>query len=265
VSNQAAPVVYRMDTADVSVSQERNRWKFTFNGVVQRFDYDNAPAVGGGFVDETFRDRTTPIMTGRVDYAVSPNLAVFGEAIGNIRDYDHPTPGTLKSQDAAGCELLTGANFQITHLLRGELGFGYLNETYSSASYGKVSGPGFRNRLQWFPTQLTTVTATYARTVEDSGVIGAPTYRLDTAALQADHELLRNLILTAQAGYTHAAYQGLSRTDERYQAGATATYRLNRHLNLRLAYSHLSQRSYGAAAGTTFDDNTAGLSLAVGF
>jgi hypothetical protein len=262
VSNQAAPVAYRVDSANVSASQGRNRLKVSFNAAVQRFDYYNAPAIGGGFIDETFRNRTAPTMSGRVDYAVSPNLAVFGEAIGNIRDYDQVDPSTLKSQNAAGYELLSGANFQVTHLLRGELGLGYLNETYANASYGKVSGPGFRNKLQWFPTQLITVTATYARTMEDSGVVGAPTYRLESAALQADYELLRNLILTAQVNYSHAAYVGIARTDERYQASATASYLFNRHLSLNLSYGHLSQRSYGPAAGTPFNENNVRLSLA---
>lgn len=263
LSNQATPVVYRLNTVSASASEERNRLKFSWNASVQRFDYDNAAAIGGGLINEAFRNRTIPMMSGRVDFAASPSLAAFGEAIGNIRNYDQGDPGTLKTQNAAGVELLSGVNFQLTHLARGELGVGYLNETYANARYGKVSGPGFRNKLQWFPTQLTTVTATYARTIEDSGIAGAPTFRLDSAGLQADHELLRNLILSSQFNYAHSAYVGLARTDERWQASAAARYLFNRYISLNFTYAHLTQRSYGPAAGTPFDDNNFGLSLAL--
>jgi hypothetical protein len=262
VSNQATPVVYKVNQATVSASQERDRFKFSWNASIQRFDYDNAAAIGGGVIDETYRDRTVPTMSGRVDFAASPNVAVFGEAVGNIQNFDQADPSTLKSQNAAGYELLSGVNFQLSHLARGEFGLGYIDETYANAQYGKVSGPGFRNKVQWFPTQLTTVTASYVRSVEDSGVVGAPMYELDNAGLQADHELLRNLILSAQFNYMHSDYIGLARTDERYQGSAVASYLFDRHLSLNVTYTHLTQRSYGAAAGTPFDDNKVGVNLA---
>lgn len=261
LAQQARPVTYDLSAVGAAVSQERNRFKFGMGATFQRFDYNNVPAIGGGEVVETFRNREIGLITVRMDYAYSPNLALFGELLGNVRNFEHHDPITLQNQDAAGYELLTGANFQLTHLMKGELGVGYLNESYSSAAYRQVSGLGYRGKITYFPTTLTNIVASLSRSVEDSGVTSANTYRLDAAMVEIDHELLRNLILSAKISYNHSEYIGVHRHDDFTNAGLNADYLFSRHWRFRAAYTHLTQRSGGLAAGTPFDDNRISLAI----
>ena len=122
-----------------------------------------------------------------------------------------------------------------------------------------------RASLEWFPTQLTTVTFTGARTIEDSAIIGSGGYVSTNLAVQVDHELQRNVILSGQVTYGNDDYDGIDRTDKRFGAQASATYLINRHLGASLAVSHYEQNSDGADSGVNFDLNKLMVSLVTQF
>jgi hypothetical protein len=142
--------------------------------------------------------------------------------------------------------VLAGANFELAALVRGEIGVGYLTQEFDDSAFDDVSGFGARAQVEWFPTQLTTVTLTGSRTVEDAAISRSSSYLSNNVNLQVDHELLRNLILSGTAGYGKDDYRGIDRTDERYNAGVSATYIMNRAVGVTLAYNHMNQDSSGA-------------------
>jgi len=71
--------------------------------------------------------------------------------------------------------------------------------------------------------------------------------------VQVDHELLRNLVLTAQLSCAEDDYQNYSRTDKISSEGIGALYLMNRAITAKLNYTHLNQDSSGADAGPKFD------------
>ena len=109
--------------------------------------------------------------------------------------------------------------------------------------------------VEWFPTQLTTVTATGSRTIEDSAIIGSGGYLSTGVGLQIDHEFKRNVILGAALSYSEDDYEGIDRNDNRFSGTLSATYLVNRRLGVSLAASHMEQSSDGADAGSDFDVN----------
>lgn len=96
---------------------------------------------------------------------------------------------------------------------------------------------------------MTTLTAAAGRSVEDTGVIGSAGALRTDLSIGVDHELLRNLILTAETAWSEDDYNGLDRTDTRFAAGFNAVYRLNRHYGLTAGLAYLDQSSSGAAVG----------------
>jgi hypothetical protein len=143
-------------------------------------------------------------------------------------------------------------DFELGALVRGEIAAGYIRQDFDDEAFGDLAGFGGRAKLSWFPTQLTTITAAAARTVEDTGVIGAAGALRTDLSLTVDHELLRNLILTAQATYADDAYNGLARTDTRFGAGVSAIYRINRRYGFTAGLTWLDQSSSGAAHGPSY-------------
>ncbi len=261
-SDALTPVQYDDDAAYIIGEREVNRFRFTLRGDWSRYDYDNVPAIGGGTVIETDLNHQQYDLDGRVDYALSPRTAWFVEADGNWRPYQNA--GILTpARTSSGYQVLTGANFEVTSLIRGEIGVGYLSQSYKAPVYTDVSGFGLRGKLEWFPTELTTVTLTGDRSVQDAGITGSSGYLSTNLGAQIDHELLRNVILTANGLWGHDTYNGVDRVDTRYMAGFSATYLINRRVGLSAGYQYFKQDSAGTAGGQNFAVNrlTAALAL----
>jgi hypothetical protein len=250
------PVQYTLASAYLSGARTFNRLRLSGRFDWKKFDYQNRT---GNFPQDD-RDRTLMIGTVRADYAVSPDTAVFVEVAGNDRDYrlssspivsGSPEFPNFINRDSHGVEFLAGANFELAALVRGEIGLGYMKQNYKDSAFHDYSGLGARAQVEWFPTQLATVTFTGSRTVEDSAIIGSSSYIATNLGAQVDYELLRNLIISANASYGDNDYKGVDRTDKMYGGGVSANYLLNRNVGLSLAYNHLKQDSSGTDASVS--------------
>ena len=193
-------------------------------------------------------------LSGRIDMAASPDAAFFVQVTGNERTYDEAPPPPGARRDSRGMEYLLGANFELSTLVRGEVAVGYIEQSFDQPAFGDVSGFGARAQLEWFPSQLTTVQVAAGRTIEDTPVTGAGAFVANSASLAVDHELLRNLILTGTANYGQDDFDELGRTDERWGAGFSGTYLVNRNFGITLGASHAS-RSSDAIGGQNYDVN----------
>lgn len=257
----AEPIEY--DLAQVNAMLERNsgRLKTSVRVDWRNYDYRDGRNLAGLTVEQDDRDRAVSILTLRGDYALSPDTAIFVQGALNARDYDVASTPALAARDSDGYELLAGANFQVTQLIRGDAGVGYLSQSFDDARFEDVDGFGARARLEWFPTQLTTVTATASRIVEDSVVPGAGGFLSSSVGVQVDHELLRNLILTGQLAYAADKFKGVDREDDRWLAAISGTYLINRHIGLAVTYSYLDQASAGLDRGREFSVQRFAVSL----
>lgn len=264
-SQSEKPIEYDVASGYIAATRTSGRVKLSGRADIRDFDYEDGYTSAGVVVDQDDRDRTNTSFTGRVDVAISPATALFIQATGNDRDYDVASTLTTAARDSSGYEILAGANFELGAVARGEIAAGYIEQNFDESVYEDLSGLGARASLEWFPTQLTTVTFTGARTIEDSAIIGSGGYVSTNLAVQVDHELQRNVILSGQVTYGNDDYDGIDRTDKRFGAQASATYLINRHLGASLAVSHYEQSSDGADSGVNFDLNKLMVSLVTQF
>lgn len=232
-----------------------NRLRLAARADYQIYDYQNGETASGGTVFEKDQNHKVGTYSGKAEYAVSPDTAFFVYGAYNNRQYDLNPPLVAFTRNSDGYDVGGGINFDITHLVRGEVQLGYMDQTYRSLLFKPISGLSAKGQVEWFPSQLTTVTVTALRSVGDSGIIGSAGFLTTNGAIQVDHELMRNVILTANATYGHDEYSGIDRTDDHWGAGASANWLLNRRVGLTFTYSYLNQRSYGASRGPSFGDN----------
>jgi hypothetical protein len=249
------PVSYDLDAAYVAASRTSGRLKLSGRADVRTFDYQDALTLGGRVVDQDNRDRTITSLTGRADLAISPATAWFVQATTNARDYDTAASPLLPARDSDGFEILAGVNFEVGALARGEIAVGYIAQTFDSSSYRDIDGFGARAELEWFPTQITTVSGYASRTIEDSGLAGSGGYLSTAVGVRLDHELRRNVLLNADLSVARDEYEDIGREDERVQASVGGTYLLNRNLGVSLTAGRFEQTSSGAAAGVDFEVN----------
>jgi hypothetical protein len=254
------PIQYDFTELNSELADTFNRLRLSARVDYQIYDYLNAQTPGGAVVFEQALNHSVATFTGKAEYAISPDTAAFVTAAYNDREYVHQPPSVPLDDNNQGYNFGGGANFDLTHLIRGEVQVGYMNQTYVSPAFETISGLSAKGQLEWFPTQLTTVTATALRTVGDSGLIHSAGYLNTTGGIQVDHELLRNLILSADAADTENQYNGIDRSDNIWSAGASANWLTTRWLGFTLAYLFSDQRSTGLNRGPSFIDNRLTLS-----
>ena len=257
----AEPIEYDTWTNYIGAERAAGRIKLQGRFDFNAFDYKDAPLFGGGIADQDFRDRDEYILTARGDYAASPDTAFFGRLRYNDREYDLAPPSVPLLRDSEGYTFDVGADFDIRGVARGIIGLGYTEQDYESAALPDIDGLSVDGLVEWFPTQLTTVTFSAARSVQDSAVVGSGGFFATSAGVNVDHELRRNLVVSAGVTLSEDDYSGIDRTDERLNVTAGVTYYVNRTVGVRASYSYLDQDSSGAAGNQDYTTNVIGLSL----
>ncbi|MGN6209299.1 outer membrane beta-barrel protein [Asticcacaulis sp.] len=256
-TNLAKPIEYKATVANAGFVAEGNRLRFVGQVVLTDLKYEDAITLGGVVIPQGDRDLTQVNYSGRADYALSPDTSIYAIWVGNKRDYKD----AAINRDSDGYDAAVGASFDLTNLIRGEAQIGYQEQTYDNPAFPKVDGVSFAANVQYFPTQLLTVWANTARTIQETPQFGASSYTSTASQIGADYELLRTLVLSASYGYTTDEYNGVDRTDDRTNLWLGAKYLVNRHVVIRGGYTHSENKSKGNGAIPGYKDNALRVSL----
>lgn len=249
---QLKPVQYDTDTGLIGIVLTGNRLRFT--GTVQSMEdtFKNVPAANAaGFDLETTRNDRNDTFSGRLDYALSPDVSIYATAFGNTHHYPN-----LAQYNSKGSTFAVGSSFDLTHLIRGQFEIGGVTQNYSDTSLGKQSSGYFNGTVNWFPTELTTVTGSANRSFSDTPYLGAQVTSINTSgSLGVDHELLRDLILQAKIAESKYQYKGINRDDKVDIAMVGAKYYVGRRIYISGTLNHEKYSSSGAQAYRNFTDN----------
>lgn len=268
------PVEFSRSRLLLSANYQNDRIQWLNNVVFQQSDFEDGFFRNTNTVfDQDFRDNDTLSATSRVSYAISPNVAVFGQGQVQQRDYDITTtvtdPVTLlpttRTRDSDGYTLATGVNFETTNLLRGDIAVGFFSEDKKDEAFEDVDGLSVDGNLEWFPSRLTTVGVNAGRRVVDVGIIESPTSVQTTLGATVDHEFSRQIVGSVFASILEDDYQEINRTDDYQSFGAGLTYKLNKRMHLTGTIENLSRDSNAATAAfdPSFTTNRFGVALTI--
>jgi hypothetical protein len=215
------PVEFDQTELGVTARRQFNRFQLSATAARLEYDYDDV-----GVIDQDFRDSSENSLTGRLDAEITPRIGAVLQARADERSYDN-SPG-LSSE---GRTYLAGVSINFTDLMRGELTAGQFERDYDSGA--SVKGTALAGNLEWYITRLTTINLSARRNVQDSGATVASPYVETAYGAHVDHELFRNVILSAGVQSGQREYQAFSRTDDFTSAEVGADYLLNRRVVLR--------------------------------
>lgn len=237
---QTDPVAFTVRTAQAETFHAFNRVKFDVIYSNQDFQYDNGNTKAGAKVNNGIRDRMDNEVTGRVSYIMTPSYDLYLQSAYNNRDYSN----TLNKRSSDGYNVYAGLHADLTGKLFGDIYAGYMEQNYdNSVLYKDFSGAGYGVNGYWNMTSLTSLTANVGRDVQETIVAGASSYVETRARLNLDHEVMRNVILSALIGYNNDDYQGTNRKDDVWVAGGGMRYLINRNLSLFANYNHIDRNS----------------------
>lgn len=215
----------------------------------QEYRFDNVPLIAGGMQNNKDRDRDLLGGFGRVGYQLSPGYELFLLGLYSNIDYILPVDDNGFNRDSNGYQVEGGLRLELTNVIAGDVSVGYLNRDYDDPSLQTVNGVSTEVNVEWYVSRLTTVRIGGSRRVQETTLNAASGY-IDTAFdVAVDHEVLRNLILTAYVRYDKRKYEGITRDDDQYTASGRALYLLNRNVSVGVEYRHETRNS------TTFGED----------
>lgn len=253
--NSVRPAFYNTASATTQLTWQGNRLRLAATGNVLRIMYADIATVNGPVLNSRDLDRSRYQAGLRADYALSANIALLATGAWSKLDYNRPTNAITPDRSANRFELLGGASFEFTDLLRGEIALGYIQQNFRSAAIRNFSGFGGRAELEYFPTRLTTVRLDASRTLQEAGNPLAPSYRRTRVGLRVDHELYRQVVISAVADYEINRFQLPDRSERRPHAGFSGQYLVDRHLTIFGRYDYLRVTTRPALFSRSFTDN----------
>lgn len=258
-----SPVEFDVNEVSVAARYTFNRVRVSARAAARDLDFQDAKTPGGVTLDQDDRDRTEREFSVRGEWALSPSVALVAEAGANTREYDLNPPAVAVNRESNGRSYAVGANFDVTRLARGEVTVGYLEQEFKDVSIGDINGLALNARLDWFPTDRTTVGFTANRSIAETGLTTTAGAEQSTLSVRVDHELRRNVIVSAALSGGSRDYQGIDRQDDLRRGELSVRYLVNRRAELRAGYVVESQSSGGAARDRDFDVGTGFVALAL--
>jgi len=234
------PTPYDLFSGDVTYRQEFNRLTASIGTRVDSYSYGTTQAQNGSLIDQSNRDGQVYQVHGRVDYTLSPTLALFTSTDGNHRELRGTPQNPL---DSSGYRALTGADIELTHLITGEFAAGYASQRFADVTVGTVAGPTYRALLSWHPTRLLDLHLKAERVVTESADTTATGVRADGVEVGADYELRRNVIFSVMGAYELEKFFDQIRTDRVSTADARLKYLLSQYGYVSLEYRFIRRDS----------------------
>jgi hypothetical protein len=218
-----SPVEYdRMDSG-VGITHRFARFTASLDASSSEYEYDGVQA---------FRDNEESALRGRIEAELSPRIGLLLSASVDERDYNN-----APQFNSDGQSYMVGVSLN-SDLMRGEVSVGQFERDYAGVA-GTFDGVAIEGNVEWYVTQLTTITLDARRDADDQiGAVSGEPYITEEYGLRVDHELLRNVILTGSARFGNRDYQTIAREDEYNEWELGADYLLNPNAAVRFRYQH---------------------------
>jgi hypothetical protein len=233
VGESRRPVRYMDYSAGLAYNHLLRNITLRFGGEFDRQNYRQ----GAGTANQNERDINQYTGLLRVGYNVSPRINTFVQGVYTVNRYDASRDSDGFKQDSEVYGGAGGVNVNFTDLLFGEAFVGYSQETFEESDFSDKAGLTYGLGLTWLPTRLTTVELSGKGGFEPTSNNGASTNLRHTVGLQAEHELFRQVVIGARAGYRRDDFQNTDRTDNRMDLGTDVRYLINRHFSVGAGYN----------------------------
>ena len=236
------------------VTERFNRMQVSLRGLVDRSEFEDAQLADGTLLRQSERNLTQYGLQLRAGYEISPVITPFVDVLADSRVYDLRRDSSGLSRDSDGLTVSGGASFALTRFVSGEISAGLQHRSYVDPRLRDLTAPVVLAGLIWTASPLTTVRFNAATGVTETSVPNSSGVLTQTATLEVQHDLLRNLSLIGGISLLSNDYDGANITERGFSVTARLDYRFNRWLAMRGSYIY--QRLDSSVAGSSFSANT---------
>ena len=241
------PVRYTLTSGQLSGTKEFGHLTTQLTGFAGRYNYEDAERPTGEPVDQQYRDYSLYRGSAELGYRTGAGPIFFLSATGDIRRFRLPRGPILR--DADGIEVLGGVSSEITPLLRGRLGLGYIYADFKDPNIESRGALGFQADLDYLVTELTTVKFSAQRYFQNVAAAVSPAALATEFDIGVDHELLRNVILSTSLSYRQSKFVILDTTSKGYGIEGGVRWLVSKHLRADASASYRNRKGNGEILG----------------
>jgi hypothetical protein len=229
------PVPYDVDQFDVGGTTRFNRVTLGLSATYAMYRYEDVAGPGG---DVSVYDYDSMLLRLDTGYEFADGRTVtLGLRYQDLNYID----AASSDRDSRTWAALVGFRYDFDGVWAARIAVGYAWRDYSGTQFKSLGTPAVEANVTWNVTALTTLSLTASRQIQESIRSSTASYVSNAALIRADHELLRNVILSASVGIAGQEYQQPTQRAVDLGFGASATWLVNRHLALTLDYRYLDR------------------------
>jgi hypothetical protein len=246
------PTEFTIGSLAGEIFNKWNRLSVRAGGQYHVYDFDDV-ATNTGSINNDDRDRGEYVLDTSIGYEIQSEYEAFIQLIWTLVDYESALDDNGLNRDSEGYEIRVGTRIDLTGLLFGDVFVGYVTRDYDDATLETVDKVIGGVDLTWNITPLTTIKGGFSRLISETTLANASGSISTKLQASVDHELLRNLIVSASSSLSTDDLEGSARADDNFGAGVGAKYLLNRNFSIMLNYDHTKRESN--ASGADYNSN----------
>ncbi|HWU01720.1 MAG TPA: outer membrane beta-barrel protein, partial [Novosphingobium sp.] len=241
-----SPIAFDRLSARLGVAHVFNRLAVTAQGKVTGLTYHDGLSDAGAVIDQSYRNQTvtSALLDTRYNLTTGFDLLLHG----TYERQDFANANALASgallRNSSGWVVEGGTRLNLTGSLYGEVRVGYLWRSYADPRLLNARGLSFAADLLWNPSSLTTLRLVASRQVQDASSTTAAGILATEVKLGVDHELARNLIVSADAGYLRLKPLGTGYNANTWTGRLSARYLMSRRFTLTASLGREDRASF---------------------
>lgn len=251
------PVVFNRKEYRLDISRGQQKLELALGGRIRQTDYEDA-AIDGVLIDLSSRNVVSRSANLRVAYNLGSRIQAYSRFEVGSLSYRNAVSRQLNS---SGYDVLAGGRIRVTNQIDLEVGAGIIHRKFDNPAYANLNAANFALTASWVPRQTWQVIASAGRSVDPSPRLDTPAIFRTSYRLEVKHLVTPKLLTEVYAGHVREEYRGFSRTDKRFEIGASALYRLTRNIGVTVDVGYRDQD--GGALGRTYSGFAAGLGVRV--
>ncbi len=242
------PTEFTIDKIAGAYTWKPGRWMTKVDAGYRKMEFDDTATLTTP-IDNADRDRSATELGFRLAREMSPSYALYAEVQGDQIEYEQQFDRDGFERSSDGFNAVVGAVLDFSGQTFGEVFGGYLRRDFDDARFSTADGPTFGGRVTWNVTGLTTLMFSGSRGIDATTIVGASGIDTTKFGFQADHELLRNLVLNLDLSFANEDFEGINRDDDLKRFLVGGQYFMNRYLNLEFGYIYRDRDTSPANSG----------------
>ncbi len=196
-------------------------------------DYEDARSLDS-IINNDDRDRRQDQLRIRIGLYAQRVFSPFIEINADERNYEQQFDDFGVARSSDGTAVGVGVRFRESRKFSGEIILGRIERDYQSSQFSDSDRFWMRSSLEWNPTGLTTLSLDYESRIDETTYGAISGVEVDHVGFTVDHELLRNVVISAGIRSDREEYVSSPREDDSTLWFAGATYLVNNHLRVSL-------------------------------